>query len=297
MGIASLLLTYTQEEGMENLTEKVLAFQRSRSGLRELVTELSPRIYCYPRRKLGWDEDACGDFYLFFQPRLVRLLSRFKDQGKPFESYLCSVLSWQLKNFARERRRSARGMNISLRLMEEAPETGPVGIDPPPDPWDFRLVGLIENGADRRNLLLLGLKCARFLTEERIGGLSVLCGVSREGLSRHVEALKTRIEPRLSRLEDFCGRRNRAYSQIMLLESELAEEIDPARRAVLIGRLGKMDGRMKAAMARMSRIMLNPSNREIALELGLPKGTVDSGLYWLKRKLRSVYDPGSLQSA
>jgi DNA-directed RNA polymerase specialized sigma24 family protein len=28
-----------------------------------------------------------------------------------------------------------------------------------------------------------------------------------------------------------------------------------------------------------------PTNREIAAALGIPKGTVDSGLIWIKRKL------------
>ena len=148
---------------MISLTEKVLAFQKSNLGLSDLVAEISPRVYGYPRRKLGWDEDACGDFYVFFQPRLVRLLSRFKDQGKPFESYLCSVLSWQLKNFARERRRGERGWNVSLRLQDEDPQAEGEE-ETPPDPWDFRILALIRNSADRRNLLLLALKCVRFLS-------------------------------------------------------------------------------------------------------------------------------------
>jgi RNA polymerase sigma factor (sigma-70 family) len=282
---------------MENLTEKVIAFQKSKAGLRELVAELSPRIYRYPRRKLGWDEDACGDFYLFFQPRLIRLLSRFRDQGKPFESYLFSVLSWQLKNFARSFRRAERSWNDSLHLVKEREGEEPESEDSAPDPWDPHVIGLMKNNADRRNLLLLGLKCARFLTPERIHGLSVLTGMPHDDLQRHVEALKARIEPRQKRLERFCGRRNRAYSQAVMLETEMAEETDPERRKALGERISKMRKRMKGAMRRMSRIMLNPSNRDIAEELGLPKGTVDSGLYWLKRKLGSVYDPGSLQSA
>ena len=49
--------------------------------------------------------------------------------------------------------------------------------------------------------------------------------------------------------------------------------------------------RMRTAMQRMSRVGLAPTNLEIAKALGVPKGTVDSGLYWLKRKLASVYDP------
>jgi len=49
--------------------------------------------------------------------------------------------------------------------------------------------------------------------------------------------------------------------------------------------------RMRAAMIRMARVKLAPTNLEIACVVGVPKGTVDSGLYWLKRKLASVYDP------
>ncbi|MFI5368672.1 MAG: hypothetical protein ACHQ1F_06630, partial [Spirochaetia bacterium] len=53
----------------------------------------------------------------------------------------------------------------------------------------------------------------------------------------------------------------------------------------------KVRKRMRAAMSRMARVKLAPTNLEIARVVGVPKGTVDSGLYWLKRKLASVYDP------
>lgn len=101
---------------MESLTEKVLQYQKSREGLRTLMDEIAPRVYQFPRRTMGWDEDACGDFYVFIHPRIVRLLDRFRDQGKPFESYLWAVLGWQLRNFARERRRSERAWQVSLRM-------------------------------------------------------------------------------------------------------------------------------------------------------------------------------------
>jgi RNA polymerase sigma factor (sigma-70 family) len=284
---------------MQGLTEKVLSFQRSRRGLEELVEELAPRIYQYPRRKLGWDEDACGDFYLYFHPRLIRLLSRFKDQGRPFESYLCSVLSWQLKNFARERRRAERGWNTALRLgRQEEEDFGPeVPFETAPVTFDFGLAKHLDRAADRRNLLLLGLKCVRSLTPESMAGLSRLTGVSPEALVAHAAALKSRLETREKRLESFRARRNRAFSQARTLESELIEEIDRERREAIAARLAKARRRMKTAIRRMSRIMLNPTNREIAEVLGVPKGTVDSGLYWLKKKLSIVYYQRNQQSA
>ena len=55
--------------------------------------------------------------------------------------------------------------------------------------------------------------------------------------------------------------------------------------------------RMRGAMDRMARVGLSPTNKEISRILGVPKGTVDSGLYWLKKKLAQVYDPDTFRSA
>jgi RNA polymerase sigma factor (sigma-70 family) len=292
---------------MENLTERVIAYQRSNGGLEELVTALAPRIYAYPRHKLGLDEDACGDFYVYFQPRLLRLLARFKDQGKPFESYLCSVLSWQLKNFARERRRSERGWKTALRLeaADQAGQCAPAEAEP--DSWprmpgfpgeaELRLRGLLEKECDRRNLVLLALKCLHSLTPERIESLCSLTGFSEDLLHGYVSRLRVRTEPRQGRLKAFRERRNRAFSQARLLETELSEETDPARRDCLAALLARARRRMRTAILRMSRVLINPTNREIAEVMGIPKGTVDSGLYWLKRKLAPVYDPDNSRLA
>jgi DNA-directed RNA polymerase specialized sigma24 family protein len=99
------------------------------------------------------------------------------------------------------------------------------------------------------------------------------------------------------RLETFRSRRNKAFSLIRVLETELMTESEPQRILVLQGRLARARRRMSSAMKRMARVGLSPTNREIGAVLGVPKGTVDSGLYWLKRKLASVYDPDNLRLA
>jgi len=95
----------------------------------------------------------------------------------------------------------------------------------------------------------------------------------------------------------FRGRRNTAFAAIRLLETELKDEVDPGKRADAEEALVRMRKRMHSAMQRMSRVGLSPTNLEISKVLGVPKGTVDSGLYWLKRKLSPVYDPDNLRSA
>jgi len=98
-----------------SLTNRVLAFQRDGRGAAAIRRELSLYVYRYPLRKYPTlEEDAAGDFFLFCEPKLERLVDRFRDCGKPFEHYLNSVLCWQLKSFLARRRRVESGWQVGL---------------------------------------------------------------------------------------------------------------------------------------------------------------------------------------
>jgi RNA polymerase sigma factor (sigma-70 family) len=287
---------------MESLTKKVLLYQKTREGLRDIVRELAPRVYQFPRRKMGWDEDACGDFYVFVYPRLIRLLDRFADQGKPFESYLSSVLNWQLRNFARDRKRGERSWNVSLRLEAGDPGAGELREEPAEATIEPQRVPpiisrLVRSNADRRNFLFLVLKCARSIEPGNAGALAAVTGVDADRILGLSVSLREMRRPRELRLDAFRSRRNKAFAQARLMETELKTEVDQERAALLQKSLAKARRRMRSAMNRMARVGLSPTNLEIARVLGVPKGTVDSGLYWLKRKLASVYDPDILRQA
>jgi RNA polymerase sigma factor (sigma-70 family) len=287
---------------MESLTEKVLQYQKTRQGLKEIVEEIGPRVYRYPRRTMGWDEDACGDFYVFVHPRLIRLLDRFQDQGRPFESYLWTVLGWQMRNFARERRRGVRAWNVTLRMEPPGPA---LPVEPPSFAErslaeavrsSAALAHCIRSSADRRNFLFLCLKCSRSLDEEGAAALAAISAVTPARLLGLAAELRLMRAAREVRLQAFRCRRNKAYVKARLLETELQSETDPERLRELRAALCRTRARMRSAMRRMARVGLSPTNQEIARLLGVPKGTVDSGLYWLKKKLASVYDP-DLRSA
>jgi hypothetical protein len=286
---------------MESLTQKVLEYQRTHEGLPDIVRELAPRVYQFPRWKMGYDEDACGDFYLFIHPRLIRLIGRFRDQGKPFESYLWAVLSWQLRNFARERRRGEHTWNTLLRLdpgtgvAADAQSADDCGLDAGRVAACFGRH--IRSDADRRNFLFLSLKCSRMLDQDSAPVLAAVAGIATAELLAHAAVLRDMGASRERRMETFRCRRNRAYAQARLLEAELRNETDQERRDAMTATLSRVRRRMSTAMHRMARVGLAPTNLEIARVLAVPKGTVDSGLFWLKRKLSMVYDPDDLRSA
>jgi hypothetical protein len=286
---------------MENLTSRVLEYQRSHQGLDGLVAEIAPRVLHYPRRRFGWDEDACSEFYLFFHPRLLRVLSRFRDQGKPFESYLASVLHWQTRSFARQLKKGERLWAMGFRLAPPAPpepeESCAVAWPPawPPVPHCLDTPRL--SASDRRSLLYLVLKCCRRLEPEHLTAAAEVTGTAPGRLAGLVEQLRVGLEPAERRLAALRERRNRAFSEARLLEAELAGLPDPDVAEKLRLRLAAARRRMSAAVARMARVRRDPTNREVGRVLGVPKGTVDCGLFWLKRRLAPGYDPDRERSA
>jgi RNA polymerase sigma factor (sigma-70 family) len=285
-----------EEAGREGgLTGKVLEFQRTGRGYREIVGNLALRIYHFPRNRRGCSEDDCGDFYLFFFPRLVRILSRFRDQGKPFEAYLNSVLRWQLKSYIRCRRRSERLWEVSARpeLWEPAGEQEEVPRLPEEQflqrtadllGTDGR--GVIRRPADRRRFLFFALKRVRELSDGALDQAADRLGMPREELRRPARELRGRLERREERLARMRVRRNRAFSRLAQLEQQLPREMDAGRARRLEERIARLRRTLRKTQAVIARIPLQPSNREIGEVLGVPKGSVDTSLFWLRRRLR-----------
>ena len=286
---------------MTALTRKVLRYQTTHDGFREILEEVSPSIYDFPRRKLPRDEDATGDFYVYFYPRLLRLLARFRDQGKPFEAYLYSVLTYQFKSFLCKRRQAEKRWNVTLRLDPgegyTAPESSSFEDADSPLLLPAEVQHLLDSRVDKRNFLLLLLKQPSAIAATDAAPLAELTGRSPRQLLQLAESLEDAHEPSRRRLETLRSRRNMAHAHARLLEADLNIETDPQRRAALSKDLFRTQSRLRKAILRMSRVAIAPTNKQIASALGIPKGTVDSGLFWFKKKLTQVLTSSKLESA
>jgi RNA polymerase sigma factor (sigma-70 family) len=291
------------ENDAAGLKDKVLAYQRTGAGLEELIVNLSPRIYHYPRHRSGLDEDDCGDFYVYFYPRMLRSLEHFRDQGKPFEHYLNAVLRWQLKSYLRRKKSDGRNRALACRpdFWELPGQPGP-GEDPSAAALAFPAVpsgaalspflgpgGVLKTNSDRRRFLLLLLKNMQFLDARELEQGASLCGYPADELARVTLALQERLAGRRKRLTDLRTRRNRAFCRLSLLEEELSAAAEAAERQRLHEAITKTRATLRLAQQRLARTPRCPTNRDLAEVLGLPKGTVDTALYWLKKRLFSVY--------
>ena len=283
------------------LNQRVLQYQRDGRGLEEILAEIGPRIYRYPLSKLGFDEDDCGEYYLFVYPRLLRTLDRFQDRGKPFEWYLNSVLRWQLREYRRRRCAGEASWAAAAQSGFWEPEGKPAcsrfspcpqaGAEEGPGVLELvrRACGSRVSRAAGRRILFWALKHPRELGPEDLQVLAQISGLAPSVLEEALRSVERSLHEREQRLQRLYQRRNRAYARCLHLQARMCRELDTGRKEQLRLRLDKARDSLHRTAERLAGARAHPSNREIARALQVPKGTVDSSLYWLRQRvLREV---------
>jgi len=279
---------------IDALTLSILDWQKTGEGFQEIMTEISKLILNYPMRRYGWKPDDCRDFYCFFYKRCIKLLEYFVYQDKSFIALLNNSLSWQLRTYYRKYRLSEQksgcvkydciiqaeevcegGGDCSLEVSDDARKMLKIGES-----------GEIENSWMRRRIMILALKNAPYLNDNYIEAVARITGCQESWLSAIILDLRSRMADRQKRLEIFCIRTNRAFIEICRIHRELGICCCQNDKIVLLARLAKVKRRLAKATEGKTSVKLMPTNSEIAEIMQIPKGSIDSSLYYLKRYLK-----------
>ena len=273
------------------LTGRVLEYQKKGIGYESLISTLAWHCYQYPVKRYRWSREDSSDFFLYFYPKLLRMVNDFSDIGKPFEHYLSSVLRSQVRVFARMK--LAREMRWQMTRSEDfweradAEETADAQQCVPAT----RLHGVaVADSSLGKRVLFAALKSVRTIGDREIERLAAFTGLEKEWIENVVSALKDELSHKERKLALLCERRNAAFCRARLAEARLSRETESQRIDELEDGLRKARRVMENAGNAISHLKLSPSNRQIAEAVGVPKGTVDSSLYWLKKALASLYN-------
>ena len=308
--------------------ERVSAAQCSGKVRRALMDELATYAYHYPIQKLpSVDEDIPGDFYLFCHDKLALMIDQFEERGIPFEHYVNSVLRWQLHSFLNKRRQDEQVWQNGLysqtwssvdtfarrqRAFDpaQAPPRLPPRSAPPPrarprapalrlaDPavprrWPARRARprrfRLPKDPIRRRFVYAVLKTAHVLDERQFAALTAATGCRPEALRRLTRQLEQRREPARRRRQMLRERRNLAFADFHIWSATAYLQPEPPLRARALTRAARHHFTMTSAQWELARVRVAPSNRDIAAVLGIPKGTVDTGLYWLRHNKAARY--------
>ena len=167
----------------------------------------------------------------------------------------------------------------ALRLADQA-GTFRAGATPSRRRARTRRFRLPEDPFQKRILYVL-LKTADLLDDRQFAALVDATGCHPDSLHPLFSRLGRLREPAYRRRQMLRDRRNRAFTAVHLCVVRARMEPDPRLRGRLLRRAARCRHTVAAAQFELSRVRMAPSNRHIAAVLGVPKGTVDTGLHRL----------------
>jgi hypothetical protein len=227
----------------------------------------------------NWDKDTCADYLCWLYPRLSRAIEAYKDIGASFDSYIGSLVYWAAREY-RSREADHYGTECACwtaRMEEmmvcsnepEYLEAGPVAKRLP----------------NSQQLLILLLKSYFFISDDFLSRIVPIIGIEEQRIRHWIDAIR---EQRLKRDEEVRNLQERIYGQYyrcITYESKLATiSVGTPLYEKMKSRLQRARVKLSAMKQRLKGCRLDPSNRQIAEVLGIPKGTVDSILYTVKQK-------------
>ena len=281
-------------------------------GARErLVGEAAAYVFCNLKRILAKaypaDEDARSDFILWLYPQLDRIIGRFDPKKASFATYLAVNVKYRHIRFCAERARQEQARHAAeseelkfCKAFYIEDEDEPCACEPPAPYAPRALEGAAKTEAAKRRMargaLLLALKSAFYLSEEMAERIADFCGLPRGELKGLLESVRRDYSARQRSYEELRLRRYRYYIRAFACRERLAKLVpssmgEKARAAEKeLAFCCRQEERIAAEMERLRR---GPSNRYLAGLLGLPRGSVNSSLARIKKRLYSLEDEDS----
>lgn len=243
-------------------------------------------------KRIEHDEIA-SEFY----PRFVRLSREYEAQGASFEAYLFTALRYFIRSRGRSQQRASQQREILFACTDPdelyaAEAVPPLEKDRAPVP--ILNVGSRGRDALRRQLIMSLCKNMPLLSDAELSRYAERLDLPEQWIRcvqayvhdtmRQVSAERTR----------FREQRDRHFMAIRTLEHAGEDKlVFPSRSRVPVEqRLRFHKRRWRYYAERLARQNAHLSNRQIATLLGIPKGSVDSGLNSLGQRLARLSGRG-----
>ena len=292
---------------MEELSSGCVADAGTRS-LAPFIGELSPgetavfhslarEVFSKPQ-KYGFESgDEAAEAFLCYQARLRTIIRKSKSLSGSPEAYINSCIRFLAKSVRRSRRKKELSDLVlatsggSDDFQSSIPFSAPAEEDRQEVCQDAcETLGdlaptwfLSRLRSQEKRLLYLSLKCAWEIDDGLEEKVAMRIGVPALWLSGLLHQARASIEGSRECLLRLHERKNALWVKSRLLESQLEDgNISPELRLKLVRRASLCRVQFRALQDRIAKYRLLVSNRTVADILRVPKGSVDSGLYYLR---------------
>lgn len=261
----------------------------SGEGLREALGEMARALYGNPRMYGLKDEDDVGDLFARYPGRVEAILRKYREAEGYFPAYLIATVRFLALSLRRDR---ARAFDRQMVFEEEAvlcsDLTAPeYESEKPESPLpEARGRGRYRRRSLGSRFVFLSMKCAWTADETFLRQAARSLGVDPSILSQSLSKAREKTLSLRDRWEARKTARDASWVRLRVLERRLAREEDPCLRRIFRERIDRERERFQRRLAETRKIRLTISNKAVAEALGIPKGTVDAGMYHVTRRLR-----------
>jgi len=242
-----------------------------------------------------------GDFILDFIPKVSSIIENYDANLSSFQHYINRHIKWMMFSFSKvyiqEKEKSEAYQyhyiaecKESFFFMEEESE---YKISEKALKLLSISNGKITKESSRKRLEIFTLKNSRTLTSDQISILAPLLDRTPEWLYNVKQKLDKKCENRIKNREYLQERHNRLFIEITKDQKRLTNMEDSYEKELLFEKMRNKQERKSRINEKLKKRNCGPRNEEIALLLNIPKGTVDSSLFYMKKALKSLL-PGLL---
>ena len=282
----------------KKFNEKVLNNRNTRNGFDGLVTEISLHVYSILRYKYKMDHDERGEFFCTFYPKIPGLVKRFKYYGTPFNGYLNKSILWNIKAYRSEKSKDISRQKASFKepFYLVTPEINFTEIDKTPLNISVtaRKALKLDNKEDllsntiKQRILYLYMIEANFIDERLKDGIVQITGYNKKWLDSCTEKLKVKVQRRLDRIRSIRNKRNSAFFKYHLLQEKINFAENDKEKEDLETEISILREKVYKMNTIISKAPTRPTHKDIAEVLKIPRGSIDSGIYYIKTSFKEI---------
>jgi hypothetical protein len=289
----------------QNFTAMLVSYRGGALSRKTISEAISLFVYKFPLRMYKWKEDDCSDFFSYFYPKIHKMIDSFEIREIPFEVYLIKTLKLQIKTFAARKAAEANSIKIlqnrefwtyeflnnsSFCFENDAgyskSDSG-IMVEFLNQNLNCRLCGISRDSTLKKRMLMLALKIMRNVAENDIRIISSMLDCDCIWLLGAVEILKLKREQKTARKQFLEERRNRHFCRLCLLHESFYSSGVLEERAKLASEISRVKISIDKLAKKIDMIVIEPTHQDIAEVMKVPKGSVDSGLFYLKLYLEN----------
>ncbi|MDY0303314.1 MAG: hypothetical protein RBQ65_01540 [Sphaerochaeta sp.] len=302
--------------------------QPSNAELYQTVHEKTQQLlYELPSHLHVLDEEECASFLFFCWDAIDHYITTFRTGRLSYLGYLSQVVRQRSRYYIAQQRERAHKERLLIKSQPYAydddsssmtgeseypygPSCDPATLDIENLPSLFnqlltakagppkrsspaiseQLQALFLKETNRRRLLIVLTLCPDMANTHLLDELSLLLGVDRTCLSTYLATAEILLEKKRHCREEFEAVSNRHFRRLLEIEAQIDGETEEEELERLRALREWTAGVYKAKVTKIREQEMALTHNEASRILGIPKGTVDSSVYYIRRLLQSYMD-------